>query len=166
MFHKFQEQMKTKVNKFESYGRSLTALSSPRSCRCETPLILARLMSVLVSGRLRSMLCAERASMRPAAAAGSGGVCADAANATSVLPTRPRPRLAGEAGGVGEPGETPLLPLWCWWWWWLLATTTVGLNCLEGGLTTPLPPPPPPPRRWQSAHCIRKRVTASRGRKA
>lgn len=148
--------------------KGLTALSRPRSCRCETPLILARLMSVLVSGRLRSMLCAERASMRPAAAAGSGvQVCADA-DAMSVLTTRPRPRLAGDAGGVGEPGETPLLPLVVtalWWWWWLLATTTDGLNCLEGGLTTPLPPPPPP-RRWQSAHCIRKRVTASRGRKA
>lgn len=144
------------------WNESLTALSSPRSCRRETPLILARLMSVLVSGRLRSMLCAERASMRPAAAAGIGEVCADAEERSNEDLTRPRPRLAGEAGGVGDPGETPLPPPPTLLLLWVATTDDVGLNWFERGL----PPFPPPPRRWQSAHCIKKRVTASRGRKA
>ena len=68
----------------------------------------------------------------------------------------------GDAGGVGDPGETP--------------QSVNGLR-VDGGEgahssavddvsadeTTPLPLLP---RRWHSAHCIRKRVTASRGRKA
>ena len=99
----------------------------------------------------------------------------------------------GDAGGVGEPGDTVRG----------LIVDDGGDSVVEGTAvvlaarvvlmpTTPPPLPPPPvfelelldvttlllppdmptlltmllPRRWHSPHCIRKRVTASRGRKA
>ena len=176
---------------------------------------MARLSSVLVSGRLRSMLSSGTVdAARVSSTSGGGGGCSggvgdsERGNTGGVFGVVGGHRVAavqgearrncaaladrvqgadgwrwceevggagaaaaagggggvgfhvGEAGGVGEPGET------------------VNGLMVDGGDSAVLPavstPPTPPmhktallvPRRWQSEHCIKKRVTASRGRKA
>ena len=135
--------------------KKLTARSSPRSCWCDTPASVARLRSVLVNGRLRSMLLVVTANMSWDCG-GVGGrssgwwwLCCFVLGAAVGW-------ICGEAGGVGDPGETPF--------WWRRGLTWV---VEDGGLTAPTTAPAAPlPRLWQSAHCIRNRVTASRGRNA
>ena len=98
---------------------------------------------------------------------GSGGGCHRATGVEASLGGF----QVGEAGGVGEPGETvnglgtgldggeeaPTVAE---------ADRVAALLVLPDAVATPATPAMLLPRRWQSAHCIRKRVTASRGRNA
>ena len=203
--HQMSQSRENRVEKKSNRNNKLTARSSPSSCWWETPANVARLRSVLVNGRLRSMLfvvtakpirselgvggmgeawpspkylsCCwdqleeEELVVVTAAAAGRldcGGVGGRwwwdllvVAGATVAVTLA---GVCGDAGGVGDPGETP----------WLEERRPLGADAVEPtviddeggeGLRTTADEAPLP-RRWQSAHCIRKRVTASRGRKA